>query len=153
MLTSNTEIPGYEFYFNSYISVAGGVGLYVKSTATASKRGDLTPRNKDFKTIRVEIANSKAKNIQCCCAYRNPNSDVAKFSDHLQEMLPNVQNENKIICKMGDFNINKIDYASHAATNDFINMFSNQLQPSVVHPTRITDKTSTLNDNIYCIML
>ena len=51
---------------------------------------------------------------------------------------------------MGDFNTNLIDYASHAATNDFINMmYSYHLQPSVLHPTRITDKTSTLINRIF----
>ena len=40
LLTSNTETPGYKFYFNSSISAAGGVGLYVESNATASKKDD-----------------------------------------------------------------------------------------------------------------
>ena len=96
MLTSNTEIPDYKFYFNSSISATGGVGLYVKSNVTASKRYDLTCRRNDFETIWVEIDNSKARNILCCYVYRHPNSDVAKFSEHLQEMLSYVENENKL---------------------------------------------------------
>ena len=49
----------------------------------------------------------------------------------------------------GGFNINLIDYSNHAPTNDFTNiMFSQHLQPSILHPTRITDTTSTLIDNI-----
>ena len=51
---------------------------------------------------------------------------------------------------MGDFNINLLDYTNHNPTNDFINMmFSQHLQPSVLHPTRITETTSTLIDNIF----
>ena len=96
MLTSNTEIPGCKFYFNSSISATGGVGLYVKSNVTASKRYDLTCRKNDFETLWVEIDNSKARNILCCYVYRHPNSDVAKFSEHLQEMLSYVENENKL---------------------------------------------------------
>ena len=42
LLTSNVEIPGYKFYFNSSISAASGVGLYVKSNVTARKRDGLT---------------------------------------------------------------------------------------------------------------
>ena len=35
-------------------------------------------------------------------------------------------------------------------TNDFINMmFSSHFMPSVLHPTRITDNSSTLIDNIF----
>ena len=51
---------------------------------------------------------------------------------------------------MGDFNVNLIEYENHTQTNDFINMmFSQHLQLSVLHPTRITDTTSTLIDNIF----
>ena len=51
---------------------------------------------------------------------------------------------------MGDFNINLLEYANHTQTNDFINMmFSQHLQPSVLHPNHITETTSTLMDNIF----
>ena len=51
---------------------------------------------------------------------------------------------------MGDSNINLLNYENHTPTNEFINiMFSNHFQPSVLHPTRITDTSSTLIDNIF----
>ena len=51
---------------------------------------------------------------------------------------------------MGDFNINLLHYENHTLTNEFINMiFTFHLMPSTLHPTRITDKTSTLIDNIF----
>ena len=131
-------------------SASGGVGIYVRSNLTVDKRDDLSFCDNEFETIWIEIDNPKAKNILCCCAYRHPNTDTARFSDHLQEKLSKIENENKLICIMGDFNINLLDYANHNPTNDFINMmFSQHLQPSVLHPTRITETTSTLIDNIF----
>ena len=51
---------------------------------------------------------------------------------------------------MGDFNINLLHYDHHTPTTNFINMmFSNNFQPSVLHPTRSTTTTSTLIDNIF----
>ena len=51
---------------------------------------------------------------------------------------------------MEDFNTNLIDYANHYQTNDFNNMmFSQHLQSSVLYPTRITETTITLIDNIF----
>ena len=148
--TLNIDIPSYKFYHTSSISAAGGVGMYIKSNLTANKREDLSFCNDDFETIWVEIDNLKAKNMLCCCAYRHPNTDISKFSDHLWEMLSITEKENKIIYTMGDFNVNVIDYDNHAPTNDFVNMmFPHHLQPSVLHPTRIMDSSSTLIDNIF----
>ena len=51
---------------------------------------------------------------------------------------------------MGDFNINLLNYESHPPTDDFINnlgVFC--FQPHILQPTRITDHTATLIDNIY----
>ena len=51
---------------------------------------------------------------------------------------------------MGDFNINLYNYYSHTETNDFINlMVSNYLLPHTLHPTRLTDHSATIVDNIF----
>ena len=50
---------------------------------------------------------------------------------------------------MGDFNINLLSYEHHTETNDFINsMVSHYLLPYILHPTRVTDHSSTVIDNI-----
>ena len=52
---------------------------------------------------------------------------------------------------MGDFNINLVNYDSHPETNDFINlMVSHYLLPHILHPTRVTDHSATIIDNIFC---
>ena len=146
----NTDIAGYNCYHTSSNSAAGGLGIYANSHLTVSKRDDLSCCDNDFEMIWIEIINTNAKNMLCCCAYRHPSTDTTRFNDHLQEKLSAIENENKLICIMGDFNINLIDYANHTPTNDFINMmFSHHLQPSVLHPIRITATTSTLIDNIF----
>ena len=149
-ISDNIELPGYKFHYTPSNSAAGGVGIYVKSDLRANKRDDLSFTNDDFETIWIEIDNSKAKNILCCCAYRHPSSDISVFSDHFQETFSKLENENKLIFVMGDFNINLLNHENHTPTNEFINMmFSNNLQPSVLHPTRISDTCSTLIDNIF----
>ena len=51
---------------------------------------------------------------------------------------------------MGDFNINLLSYEHHTETNDFINsMVSHHLLPYILHPTRVTDHSSTVIDNIF----
>ena len=51
---------------------------------------------------------------------------------------------------MGDFNVNLLNYESHNETNDFINtMVSHYLLPHILHPTRVTDHSATVIDNIF----
>ena len=149
-LKSNIGLPGYKVYHTTSFSAAGGVGIYVKSNLTAYTRDDLSTSDIDFETVWIEINNPKTKNILCCCAYRHPSSDIAKFTDHLQQALSSITKENKLIFVMGDFDINLLNYENHTLTNEFINViFSFHLMPSTLHPTRITDTTSTFIDNIF----
>ena len=51
---------------------------------------------------------------------------------------------------MGDFNLNLLNYETHDDTNDFLNsMISYSLLPYILHPTNITDYSSTAIDNIF----
>ena len=95
------------------------MGIYVKTNLTVNKRDDLTYCDNEFETIWIEIDNPKAKNILCCCAYCHPRTDTARLSDHLQEKLSKIENENKFICIMGDFNINLLEYANHTTNKRF----------------------------------
>ena len=149
-LKSNVDLPGYKFYHTPSHSAAGGVGIYVKQNLAANKRDDLSVSDVDFETIWIEIDNPQSKNILCCCAYRHPSSDISKFTDHLQDTLSTIADEDKIVHIMGDFNIDLLNYGDHTLTNEFINlMFSAHFMPSILHPTRITDTSSTLIDNIF----
>lgn len=51
---------------------------------------------------------------------------------------------------MGDFNINLLNYESHTQTEDFINSMSSFFFcPQILQPSRITDHSATLIDNIF----
>ena len=51
---------------------------------------------------------------------------------------------------MGDFNIDLLKFESHSATDGFLNTLgSNFFQPYILQPTRITDHSATLIDNIF----
>ena len=47
-------------------------------------------------------------------------------------------------------NIDLLQYESHTSTNDFLNtMISNSFLPYILQPTRVTDHSSTVIDNIF----
>ena len=50
---------------------------------------------------------------------------------------------------MGDFNVNLLNYNVHNPTNNFLDfMLSNYLSPHIIHPTRVTDHSAKVIDNI-----
>ena len=58
--------------------------------------------------------------------------------------------KNEIICIMGDFNFNLLNYESHNDSNEFINfMVSHHLLPHILQPTRVTDHSATIINNIF----
>ena len=51
---------------------------------------------------------------------------------------------------MGDFNIDLLQYDSHNPTNVFINsLISHSFLPYIHQPTRVTDHSDTIIDNIF----
>ena len=51
---------------------------------------------------------------------------------------------------MGDFNIDLLKSDENPHVNDFLNqMFSSSFQPLITRPTRITNSSATLIDNIF----
>ena len=51
---------------------------------------------------------------------------------------------------LGNFNINLLNYETLPIVNNCINcMFSNNFQPLILHPSRITNNSSTIIDNIF----
>ena len=65
--------------------------------------------------------------------------------------MSKLSKEQKLIFVMGDFNLNLFNYESHFETNDFLNCIVSQFfLPYILHPTRVTDHSATVIDNIFC---
>ena len=111
---------------------------------------DLNALEDEFETLWIEInTGPKSKNIVVCCAYRHPDTDTSKFIEYFESALSKID-KNKIICVLGDFNINLLNYESYSDTNDFVNsMVSHYLLPHVLQPTRVTGHSATVIDNIF----
>jgi len=145
---TNTDIEGYNFYKTKSLSRNGGVDLYVKESFISKSCENLNFGCNEFETVWIEVENTNNKNFLYCCAYRDPNSDVDVFTSHLRSILPRLTDGQVFL--MGDFNIDLLHYDEHAPTNDFINnLFSYNFQPCINHPTRISEHSSTIIDNIF----
>ena len=68
----------------------------------------------------------------------------------MQDLLSNSSVTNKQVYILGDFNIDLLNYDSHISTGNFVNLFLSQhFLPYIVHPTRVSDQSATIIDNIF----
>ena len=149
-LSTNVNIPGYTFLSSKSQSQNGGVGLYIKTCLGPVPRPELDSNSDEYETVWAEIENPKDKNILICCAYRHPSTEIEHFTEHLQSSLSNPSVANKHVFILGDFNINLLNYDSHTPTFDFFSLLLSQhYLPYIIHPTRVSDQSSTVIDNIF----
>ena len=75
---------------------------------------------------------------------------IDEFNNLLSPILQKTYIENKTIVLVGDFNINLINCYTNEKTSEFFNLVSSyNLLPYITLPTRITNRSETLIDNIF----
>ena len=131
----------------------GGVSLYIHSLLQYKPRKDLQLGG-DVNSIFVEICKSSTNtkyNIICGCIYRPPSMSLLVFNDLLTKMFHKIQGDNKYLYITGDFNVNTLPHVRRGpSTQEFTNIFSsNYCFPFINKPTRVTDHSASLIDNIY----
>ena len=90
------------------------------------------------------------KNIIVGVIYRPPGTDMNQFNSITCDIVSQISRDNKICYLMGDYNINILNNEVHSQTSDFIDlMYSYSLVPLINRPTRITNNSATLIDNIF----
>ena len=97
----------------------------------------------------VEIERKGNSSIIVGCIYRPPNTDVSLFNAEMSSILYKIR-DSKLIFIAGDFNLDLIKVGSHEPTDEFLNtVATHSFSPIIRDPTRITETTATLIDNIY----
>ena len=132
----------------------GGVSLYIHNILQYKIRKDLVIGDV-VNSVFIEIIRSSTNtknNVICGCVYRPPFMSVKFFNELLELFFSKLQSEKKYVYITGDFNVNILTQPNCSlATQDFKNIFSsNFYSPLIQKPTRITEHSATLIDNIYC---
>ena len=131
----------------------GGVGIYIRDCLDHTLREDLSLFNDDLEAVFVEVPNTTLnlnKNVIIGTIYRPPGSDLMGFNEWIQDLMDRIVRENKICYLAGDFNINLLNHDTHQLTAEFLNiMYSNSFIPLINRPTRITEHSATLIDNVF----
>ena len=102
------------------------------------------------KFLLLKFFRENDKNILLSCCYRPPNGDSENLSTFLQNnIIGKSVSEKKISYMIGDFNMNCLKYHENAKTKYFYdNFFEKGAIPIINWPTRISEHSTSLIDNI-----
>ena len=150
--TTNIDLPGFNMEQTPTESSAGGTLIYISQSLSYKPRKDLQiycPKELESTFIELLIPNRQSHLIGV--VYKHPSMKHDKFNnDFMNALLEKLTSENKPSIITGDFNLNLIKYMQNTGVNQFLeNILSNNFIPQITLPTRITEKTATLIDNIF----
>ena len=97
---------------------------------------------------QISHKNLSVKNIIIGVVYRRPGTNLTNFNDNFAALLEKINLESRPTYIRGDFNIDLLN--SNTCNQLFLNdLLSSGFFLSIDRPTRITDDTATLIDNIF----
>ena len=156
-LASNTEIlayiPGYHLVTNNRNNhKGGGVAILIREGITYRKKNELCHMiDKELESVYVDITAKNGRQIRIGSIYHTPNTDVKKLMEHI-ELVSNKTSQltnHELILGM-DQNIDLLKSNEHTNTRKFLDLILDSgLWPVITRPTRITQRSATLIDNIY----
>ena len=130
--------------------VGGGVSLYLNSNLVYKERQDI----ENYFMSSAEAVFVETDQAIIACIYRPPSSSVTDFNSDLAKVLDIISKERKKCYLMGDLNINITNYMNNNQIKEFLDiMYSYYFHPMISVPTRVTETSATLIDNIFTNVL
>ena len=145
------SVEGFSLFTNNRTEKrGGGVGFYVSDNLKAKVIEELSIKSEDIEAIFIDMYVPDQKNFVVGEIYRPPNSSPSKFLEAIQSILSAASLVDKRIVVMGDYNLNLMHCNDNAHCQHFLDLLlSHSLTPLIRKPTRVTDTTFTLIDNIF----
>ena len=143
------SMPNYNLeYVNRIGKNSGGVCLYIRNDIKYKLRTDLCRANSNLESCFIEIENNKNRNVLVGVIYRSHES-IDSFNTDMDQILQILGTENKNCYMLGDYNIDLLKEETTRSISDFLDLiYSHHIIPSVTKPTRITETSATIIDNI-----
>ena len=150
-VTIPIEIDGYCYEHTPTEASCGGALLYISNKLNYKPRNDLLIYKPfHLESVFLEVLFPKKSNLIVGCIYKHPCMTIDEFNDIISPVLDQISAENKTIILLGDFNIDLIKCCTDISSSEFFNLVSSHnLLPYITLPTRITDRSQTLIDNIF----
>ena len=149
----NYNLPNYILVTTKTESTAGGTALYIHKPISFKTKEDLNKRiycSKLLELTFVEIVSGNHSNMIVGSIYKHPMLAKNEFTDnYISFLIIKDIDERKLSVFLGDFNIDLSQNKEKKEVNHFLDILSSHsFFPRILLPTRITQQTETLVDNI-----
>ena len=145
------SIPRYDFFQQCRLDKkGGGVGILVSQKIRCKLRPDLESKMHENECITIDITLKNGDYCLVSSMYRPPNGNAQSFLGCYNSILCQMKKENPKVIIIGlDHNLDLLKSAQHSLTNEFVQSnLDFGLIPTITRPTRITQSTATLIDNM-----
>ena len=147
----SNSFKDYTFYHNSPTNSRGsGVVAFIHNSFLV-KTVDIKSHD-TFEHLQLCVADQNNLDILLCVIYRHPNTRLQDFIDdfalYLNELDSLISKHTQLILA-GDYNVDLLNYTDTAISNFLNTLYTHSLYPTINYPTRITEHSATLIDNIY----
>ena len=145
------DIPNYRLFGNVRSNkLGGGTGILVHKTLRSRIRKDLEIDTKTFEHTVIEIKTENS-NLLVVSGYRPPNSNTKEFLSEYKQAVKTWQKlkHHELIVGL-DHNLDFLKSEKHPNTQSFLEFnLDSDLMPTITRPTRVTQKSATLIDNVF----
>ena len=147
----NVTIPGFDFiHCDRTHKRGGGVGMLISEKLRYTTCKSISSSIVENECITIELELRSHEKCIISSMYRPPNVDINSFQSCYNSLLCEMTKKKPKAIVVGlDHNLDFLKSATHRGTNQFIqhNLDFN-LIPTITRPTRITNTSATLIDNI-----
>jgi hypothetical protein len=144
-------LDGYtiEHINRNYRKRGGGILMYIKRSITYNLSKKFCINDELFmESLCIDIRTHKNTTVKILGIYKPPSVQIPLFCGQLETII-NLIGQTKTYI-VGDFNIDLLNRKNENKVHDFINiLMAHSFVPLIDKPTRITDFSSTLIDNIW----
>ena len=152
---SNLHLPNFDIISQEKKTNkrGGGVLIYIHKRLKCNLRNDLCVQdNKNKEILTIEISRENDKNILLSYCNRVPSGDSENLSTFLQNSIIEKSVSEKKSSDMIGVCLNCLKYHENAKTKYFYdNIFEKGAIPIINRPTRISEHSASLIDNILTI--
>ena len=153
-LLNTPSLNGYQSYFTPTEALHGGTALFLSDQLNCHRRCDLETQMYSPKLLEstfAELVFKNKPNFVVGAIYRHHVLTPIEFSNSfLLPLLEKLNKQGKLLILLGDFNLNLLNHNIENNVASFIDILENYLMlPYISLPTRITDSSQTLIDNIF----
>ena len=152
MSNTNLHLPNFNIISQERkINKRGGrVLIYIHKSLAYNLRNDLYVSDKQKEILTIEISRENDKNILLSCYYMPPCGDSENLCAFLQnKIIEKSVSEKKMSYIIGDSKMNCLKYHENDETkHSYENIFKKDAIPITNGPTRISENSASLIDNI-----